>query len=145
MRSFSELCVVDGGPSGHGTILAGPSLFPVSALPKLNAGADPAVPTPPGERCPNLETTEDEPNVYLEASDLWCQFHKHGTEMVITKSGRYSKSLELRADGEFDGVFMDKLATSVFTPQAHVSTAQGQVHRDGEKSQIYTFNGHRSG
>ncbi|XP_036954771.1 T-box transcription factor TBX2b-like [Acanthopagrus latus] len=32
--------------------------------------------------------TEDEPKVYLEASDLWRRFHKFGTEMVITKSGR---------------------------------------------------------
>lgn len=39
--------------------------------------------------------TEDEPKVYLEASDLWRQFHKCGTEMVITKSGRYSKCLIL--------------------------------------------------
>ncbi|CAL8347507.1 unnamed protein product [Lota lota] len=31
---------------------------------------------------------EDEPKVHLEAKELWRQFHKHGTEMVITKSGR---------------------------------------------------------
>ncbi|KAJ3604627.1 hypothetical protein NHX12_029367 [Muraenolepis orangiensis] len=31
---------------------------------------------------------EDEPKVHLEARGLWRQFHKHGTEMVITKSGR---------------------------------------------------------
>uniref|UniRef100_A0AAX7SJU0 T-box domain-containing protein n=1 Tax=Astatotilapia calliptera TaxID=8154 RepID=A0AAX7SJU0_ASTCA len=35
-----------------------------------------------------LETAEDEPKLYLEASELWRQFHKCGTEMVITKSGR---------------------------------------------------------
>uniref|UniRef100_A0A669C3B0 T-box transcription factor 3b n=1 Tax=Oreochromis niloticus TaxID=8128 RepID=A0A669C3B0_ORENI len=34
------------------------------------------------------ETAEDEPKLYLEASELWRQFHKCGTEMVITKSGR---------------------------------------------------------
>uniref|UniRef100_A0A3Q2WYI1 T-box transcription factor 3b n=1 Tax=Haplochromis burtoni TaxID=8153 RepID=A0A3Q2WYI1_HAPBU len=28
------------------------------------------------------------PKLYLEASELWRQFHKCGTEMVITKSGR---------------------------------------------------------
>ncbi|XP_046356110.1 T-box transcription factor TBX2-like [Haliotis cracherodii] len=31
---------------------------------------------------------QDDPNVELEAMDLWEQFHKYGTEMVITKSGR---------------------------------------------------------
>ncbi|KAI7813622.1 T-box transcription factor TBX3 [Triplophysa rosa] len=31
---------------------------------------------------------EDDPVVQLEGKDLWGQFHKSGTEMVITKSGR---------------------------------------------------------
>ncbi|KAK0144566.1 T-box transcription factor TBX3 [Merluccius polli] len=35
-----------------------------------------------------LEEEEDEPKVHLEAKELWRQFHQHGTEMVITKSGR---------------------------------------------------------
>ncbi|KPP60622.1 T-box transcription factor TBX3-like [Scleropages formosus] len=34
------------------------------------------------------EDVEDDPKVHLEAKDLWEQFHKRGTEMVITKSGR---------------------------------------------------------
>ncbi|KAM4709707.1 T-box transcription factor TBX3 [Discoglossus pictus] len=34
------------------------------------------------------EEVEDDPKVHLEAKDLWDQFHKRGTEMVITKSGR---------------------------------------------------------
>ncbi|XP_020383535.1 T-box transcription factor TBX3a [Rhincodon typus] len=34
------------------------------------------------------EEVEDDPKVILEAKDLWDQFHKCGTEMVITKSGR---------------------------------------------------------
>uniref|UniRef100_A0A9J7Y2R4 T-box transcription factor 2a n=1 Tax=Cyprinus carpio carpio TaxID=630221 RepID=A0A9J7Y2R4_CYPCA len=34
------------------------------------------------------EDVEDDPKVTLEAKDLWDQFHKIGTEMVITKSGR---------------------------------------------------------
>ncbi|XP_012676888.1 T-box transcription factor TBX2a isoform X2 [Clupea harengus] len=34
------------------------------------------------------EDVEDDPKVILEAKDLWDQFHKIGTEMVITKSGR---------------------------------------------------------
>ncbi len=35
------------------------------------------------------EEVEDDPKVTLEAKDLWDQFHKIGTEMVITKSGRW--------------------------------------------------------
>uniref|UniRef100_A0A668STT4 T-box domain-containing protein n=1 Tax=Oreochromis aureus TaxID=47969 RepID=A0A668STT4_OREAU len=35
-----------------------------------------------------VSQAEDEPKLYLEASELWRQFHKCGTEMVITKSGR---------------------------------------------------------
>nr|XP_033811682.1 T-box transcription factor TBX3 [Geotrypetes seraphini]XP_033811683.1 T-box transcription factor TBX3 [Geotrypetes seraphini] len=34
------------------------------------------------------EEVEDDPKVHLEAKELWEQFHKMGTEMVITKSGR---------------------------------------------------------
>ncbi|XP_006640960.1 T-box transcription factor TBX2b isoform X1 [Lepisosteus oculatus] len=34
------------------------------------------------------EEVEDDPKVTLEAKELWDQFHKLGTEMVITKSGR---------------------------------------------------------
>ncbi|NXG56990.1 TBX2B factor, partial [Hemiprocne comata] len=34
------------------------------------------------------EEVEDAPKVTLEAKELWDQFHKLGTEMVITKSGR---------------------------------------------------------
>ncbi|XP_051952225.1 T-box transcription factor TBX3-like isoform X2 [Xyrauchen texanus] len=34
------------------------------------------------------EEVEDDPKVHLEAKELWDLFHKRGTEMVITKSGR---------------------------------------------------------
>ncbi|KAF5899117.1 T-box transcription factor TBX3-like isoform X4, partial [Clarias magur] len=34
------------------------------------------------------EEEEEEPVVHLEGMDLWRQFHRIGTEMVITKSGR---------------------------------------------------------
>ncbi|XP_077579282.1 T-box transcription factor TBX2b [Stigmatopora nigra] len=34
------------------------------------------------------EEGDDDPKATLEAKDLWDQFHKLGTEMVITKSGR---------------------------------------------------------
>ncbi|KAI9543731.1 hypothetical protein NQZ68_008778 [Dissostichus eleginoides] len=113
MRSFSKPCVPGeepqifptrlGDSARHGNILSGPSLFSAMALasrsstdPGLDAGAVPVtlqsqqeqiLCRPPGileER----GLTEDEPKVYLEAKNLWTQFHKFGTEMVITKSGR---------------------------------------------------------
>ena len=34
------------------------------------------------------DNVQDDPKVTLEHKELWAQFHKHGTEMVITKSGR---------------------------------------------------------
>lgn len=34
------------------------------------------------------EREDDETKVTLESKDLWSEFHKMGTEMVITKSGR---------------------------------------------------------
>ena len=34
------------------------------------------------------EASDTDPDVSLEASNLWEQFHNIGTEMVITKSGR---------------------------------------------------------
>lgn len=119
MRSFSEPCVPGevtqtfptrvGDAALRGTILAGPPVFPGMALsPRMSAdpslddpSADPLICTsPPGQLvtlCPKIqeagEMAEDEPNVYLEASELWRQFHKYGTEMVITKSGRYGRCL----------------------------------------------------
>ena len=37
---------------------------------------------------PNDPGEPDEPKVELENFDLWDQFHRLGTEMVITKTGR---------------------------------------------------------
>ncbi|XP_051807118.1 T-box transcription factor TBX3-like [Acanthochromis polyacanthus] len=114
MRSFSKLCVPGeepqtfsarvGDAAPNGTLLVGPSLFPAIAVssrgsePCLDAIAEPSIHTSPLEQSAifcrppeildNEEAVEDDPKVYLEASDLWRQFHKCGTEMVITKSGR---------------------------------------------------------
>lgn len=38
---------------------------------------------------PEDDGIEDDPKVSLESKDLWERFYKLGTEMVITKSGRY--------------------------------------------------------
>ncbi|XP_033112131.1 T-box transcription factor TBX3-like isoform X2 [Anneissia japonica] len=52
---------------------------------------------------PCLEQQErdtDDPQVMLEGKDLWDQFHKFGTEMVITKSGRRMfPSFKVRVSG----------------------------------------------
>ncbi|XP_076023533.1 uncharacterized protein tbx3b [Genypterus blacodes] len=110
MRSFSESCVPGEVPHTfpprrlgnvplHGAILAGAPLFPAIALTSrgsnsiLDPGVEQASHTSAPEQCvslcgPGWETPEDEPKVHLEAMDLWRQFHKSGTEMVITKSGR---------------------------------------------------------
>ncbi|KAF7238439.1 T-box transcription factor TBX3 [Varanus komodoensis] len=40
------------------------------------------------------EEVEDDPKVHLEAKELWEQFHKRGTEMVITKSGSSVQALD---------------------------------------------------
>ncbi|XP_029294656.1 T-box transcription factor TBX3-like [Cottoperca gobio] len=83
-------------------MLSGPSAMDLSFRglfdPSLDASATPIIHTSPPEqslilcRPPKIleegEMTEDNPEVYLESNDLWTQFHKYGTEMVITKSGR---------------------------------------------------------
>lgn len=46
----------------------------------------PPMPTPPAED----DNVKDDPKVTLEAKDLWQKFSEAGTEMVITKSGRYA-------------------------------------------------------
>lgn len=35
------------------------------------------------------EGLDDDPKVTLDSQNLWSEFHKRGTEMIITKSGRY--------------------------------------------------------
>jgi len=62
-------------PSGY------PGLFP--RLPGFPFGGPGFRPPPPEE-----ENVQDDPKVTLEHKDLWTEFNKHGTEMVITKSGR---------------------------------------------------------
>lgn len=79
--------------------LQGPG-YAASLLPKLQQamGRSPLTPAdllhPLHQRqIRNMDPPEseihDDPKVELEGKDLWDQFHKIGTEMVITKSGRY--------------------------------------------------------
>ena len=60
-----------------------PGLFP-----RLPFGAFPPRPPPPSSANED-DNVQDDPKVTLEHKELWEQFHKYGTEMVITKSGRY--------------------------------------------------------
>uniref|UniRef100_A0A8D3B4V4 T-box transcription factor 3b n=1 Tax=Scophthalmus maximus TaxID=52904 RepID=A0A8D3B4V4_SCOMX len=112
MRSFSEPRVtgevaqlfpagVGDAPRRGTVLLAGPPRFPATAVsPRGTAERSlaPVIPAPPpGQsailcRPPEIleggEMEDDQPKVYLEAGDLWRQFHKCVTEMIITKSGR---------------------------------------------------------
>ena len=53
-------------------------------FPRLPFGGFPLRPPPP----PEDDNVQDDPKVTLEHRELWEQFHKYGTEMVITKTGR---------------------------------------------------------
>ena len=59
-----------------------PGLFP--RLPGFPFSAGPGFRPPP----PEDDNVNDDPKVTLEHKELWTEFHKNGTEMVITKSGR---------------------------------------------------------
>lgn len=37
--------------------------------------------------------TGEEPRVELQGSDLWKRFHEIGTEMIITKAGRWGSAM----------------------------------------------------
>ncbi|XP_061586193.1 T-box transcription factor TBX2-A-like [Cololabis saira] len=105
MHSFSKMCVpgeapqtlraVAGDASLRGNILPGPSLFPAVTYkgplhPEriFHASESTSLFYRPSEILKSTDTDEDEPKVYLEAADLWREFHGCSTEMVITKSGR---------------------------------------------------------
>ncbi|XP_070839268.1 T-box transcription factor TBX2b-like [Chaetodon trifascialis] len=46
------------------------------------------------------EGSDDDPKVTLDSQNLWSEFHKRGTEMVITKSGRRMfPPFKVRVDG----------------------------------------------
>jgi hypothetical protein len=76
-----------------------PHGLPSSILPKLQhtmarCPLTPAdlltqhIPRPLRSIDPAENEVHDDPKVELDGKDLWEQFHKYGTEMVITKSGR---------------------------------------------------------
>ena len=65
-----------------------PALFPkFHGHPGGALGAYPRLPPPPMP-LPEDDDVKDDPKVTLEHKEMWETFHKHGTEMVITKSGR---------------------------------------------------------
>ncbi|XP_029030442.1 T-box transcription factor TBX3-like [Betta splendens] len=89
-----------------------PSFFPALAF---AGGAEPASGSDAGRRAPlgrrpvhalsvkgvrPDEEVADDPKVTLESKSLWKEFHKMGTEMVITKSGRRMfPPFKVRVDG----------------------------------------------
>lgn len=82
-------------PGAYNLSASHPSLFPLlvpgvaSQLERLpgQAAADGGAAL--GGRQRTEEPLDDEPMVTLDSQSLWSEFHKKGTEMVITKSGRY--------------------------------------------------------
>ncbi|XP_003795648.1 T-box transcription factor TBX2 [Otolemur garnettii] len=76
--------------------LAGAAVAAAAAAAAAEAGLHVSAlgPHPPAAHLRSLKSlepedeVEDDPKVTLEAKELWDQFHKLGTEMVITKSGR---------------------------------------------------------
>lgn len=65
-----------------------PTLFPKFHGHPAAMGAGFRLPHPPPVPLPEDDDVKDDPKVTLEHKDMWEEFNKHGTEMVITKSGR---------------------------------------------------------
>uniref|UniRef100_A0A3P8SH94 T-box transcription factor 2a n=1 Tax=Amphiprion percula TaxID=161767 RepID=A0A3P8SH94_AMPPE len=94
---------------------AQPSFFPALTFPDVSSLSEPlsgqatsdgvlhAAPGCQSRSLKNLQPEEwldDDPKVTLEAKNLWNEFHKMGTEMVITKSGRRMfPPFKVRVDG----------------------------------------------
>ncbi|KAF6097563.1 T-box transcription factor 2 [Phyllostomus discolor] len=74
--------------------LAGAAAVAAAAAAEAGLHVSALGPHPPAAHLRSLKSlepedeVEDDPKVTLEAKELWDQFHKLGTEMVITKSGR---------------------------------------------------------
>jgi len=85
----SDLAFAHGGFPGLGPTnsFATPYGYP-GLFPRLPFGAFPPRPPPPSAANED-DNVQDDPKVTLEHKELWEQFHKYGTEMVITKTGRY--------------------------------------------------------
>ncbi|XP_012705157.2 T-box transcription factor TBX3 [Fundulus heteroclitus] len=92
MRSFCVPDVPRTFSSGVGTLLSESPLFLAPNLTSRRLSypelGQPLVCCGPPKILDSADTAEEEPIVYLEAAELWKQFHRYGTEMVITKSGR---------------------------------------------------------
>ncbi|XP_073335701.1 T-box transcription factor TBX2b-like [Pagrus major] len=96
---------------------AQPSFFPALTLPDLSSLSEPLSEHSdaglhaalgrqqhhPPRSLKSLQPEEgpgDEPKVTLDSQNLWSEFHKRGTEMVITKSGRRMfPPFKVRVDG----------------------------------------------
>lgn len=94
-------------PSDYGSLLAQQQYlsnialqspgYAASLLPKLGRGplGGDILHSLSSRHLRGMDTPEsevhDDPKVELDSKDLWDQFHKIGTEMVITKSGRYKQ------------------------------------------------------
>lgn len=81
---FSVSALLTAGALHHPPYLPAALAAALSApCPLLKPPPPPYAPLPPDD-----DGVVDDPKVTLEGKDLWEKFHKLGTEMVITKSGR---------------------------------------------------------
>lgn len=81
---FSVSALLTAGALPHPPYLPAALAAALSApCPLLKPPPPPYAPLPPDD-----DGVVDDPKVTLEGKDLWEKFHKLGTEMVITKSGR---------------------------------------------------------
>ncbi|XP_042355767.1 T-box transcription factor TBX2b-like [Plectropomus leopardus] len=89
-----------------------PSFYPALPFPDVASLSEPAAsdaalrrqhqPAHPqsSKSLPTEDGLDDDPKVTLESKNLWKEFHKMGTEMVITKSGRRMfPAFKVRVDG----------------------------------------------
>lgn len=75
-------------PHGHPYTTAEDVVLAAAAAAAASHHHHPAMVRPLRAIQPEDDGVVDDPKVTLEGKDLWEKFHKLGTEMVITKSGR---------------------------------------------------------
>ncbi|KAM9332540.1 T-box transcription factor TBX2b-like [Pholidichthys leucotaenia] len=91
--SFSALLASPEHPHSSAVTFSDPRTRSAQGAPDAALHPAPGCQNPPVHPCAlespqQEEALDDDPDVTLESKSLWSEFHKIGTEMVITKSGR---------------------------------------------------------
>ena len=114
------LALPTGGPGPTGTVGPAPGARPSSsattglrgvACSQSDAGLDDA------------GSTADDPKVELESRELWERFHELGTEMVITKSGRYHRATLCALGGQCQSVLISRFVRQGFITCRHTHSS----------------------